>query len=372
MKRIWFLFQKEVLQIMRNRSMLPMIILTPVIQLLVLANAATYEIKNLNISFIDRDGSQAAQILRGKFEASPYFRVVGTSPNTNVANHQMERELTDVILEIPMGFERNLLRHGKSGLHLRFNAINGVKAGVSMTYANSIILDFNQQYRRDLGFAPTVSTPGQIKIEYSNWFNPSLNYKTFMVPGILVQLVMMIGLFLTAMNIVREKEIGTIEQINVTPLRKYEFVLGKMLPFWLLGLFEMALGLAVGIIAFDIPVVGNPLLIFVFATVFMFVVMGIGLFISTMTDTQQQALFFAWFFMAIFILMSGLFTPIESMPVWAQRIADLNPVGYFVKVNRMVLLKGSGWDEIQHSIIVMFIYALIINGLAIWNYRKRS
>jgi ABC-2 type transport system permease protein len=247
-----------------------------------------------------------------------------------------------------------------------------VKAGVSLNYASSIILDFNQGYWRNFGMAPTISSQGQVNIEYSNWFNPSLNYKTFMVPGILVQLVMMIGLFLSAMNVVREKEIGTIEQLNVTPLRKYEFVLGKMLPFWFLGLLEMAIGLLVGTLAFDIPIIGNPALIFLFATVFLFVVMGLGLFISTLTDTQQQALFFAWFFMAIFILMSGLFTPIESMPVWAQRITDLNPVSYFVKVNRLVLLKGAGWAEIRHYFMIMAIYAVIVNGLAIWKYRKKS
>jgi ABC-2 type transport system permease protein len=152
----------------------------------------------------------------------------------------------------------------------------------------------------------------------------------------------------------------------VTPLRKYEFVLGKMLPFWFLGLLEMAIGLLAGIIAFDIPIVGNPALIFLFATVFLFVVMGLGLFISTLTDTQQQALFFAWFFMAIFILMSGLFTPIESMPVWAQRISDLNPVRYFVKVNRLVLLKGAGWAEIRHSLSTGLQSGNIVRNPRLW------
>jgi ABC-2 type transport system permease protein len=371
MRRIKFLVQKEILQIARNRPMLLMIFVMPVIQLLVLANAATYEIKNLNIYFIDHDGSQAALRLRGQFEASPYFQVVGTNPDVNVANDKLKHDLADVIIEVPHGFERSLLRYGKATLHLKVSAINGVKAGVAVNYANSIILDFNQDLRVDLGMAPNLTSPGQINIEYSNWFNPSLNYKTFMVPGILVMLVTMVGLFLTGMNIVREKEIGTIEQINVTPLRKYEFVIGKMLPFWLIGMVELALGLGVGIVAFNIPVLGNPLLVFLFATVYLLVVMGIGLFISTTTETQQQALFFAWFFMAIFILMSGLFTPIESMPTWAQRITDFNPVAYFVKVNRMVILKGAGWAEIQPSVMILLGYAVAINGLAVWNYRKK-
>lgn len=372
MRRIKFLVQKEILQIFRNPAMLPMIIIMPVVQLLVLANAATYEIKNLNVHFVDHDGSQFSQVLRGKIEASPYFTIISSNPSVEEADKNLERDQTDLVIEVPSGFERSLLRNGKAALHLKISAINGVKAGVAVNYANSIILDYNQGLRRDLGAAPNISSPGQINIEYSNWFNPSLNYKTFMVPGILVLLVTMIGLFLTGMNIVREKEIGTAEQINVTPLRKYEFVIGKMLPFWLLGLFELALGLGVGIVAFNIPVLGSPVWVFVFAMVFLFVVMGIGLFISTMTDTQQQALFFAWFFMAIFMLMSGLFTPIESMPTWAQRITDFNPVAYFVSVNRMVILKGAGWAEIQWLFWKMVIYALAINGLAVWNYRKKA
>jgi ABC-2 type transport system permease protein len=371
MMRIWFLVQKEVLQILRNRAILPMIFLMPVVQLLVLANAATFEIRNINVHLIDHDGSQASVQLAGKIEASPNFQIVSTDPDVNVANDGLKHDLVDLIVEIPPDFERNLLRHGETALHLNINAINGVKAGVALNYANAIILDFNQGLRAKFGAVATPMTPGQVDITSSNWFNPSMNYKTFMVPGILVMLVTMIGMFLTGMNIVREKEIGTIEQMNVTPLRKFEFIIGKLLPFWLLGLFELAAGLGIGVLAFNIPIVGNPLLVFLFAMVFLFVVMGIGLFISTLTDTQQQALFLSWFFMAIFTLMSGLFTPIESMPEWAQRITDFNPVAYFVRVNRTVLLKGAGWDEIKMSFMILGIYAVIINSLAVWNYRKK-
>jgi ABC-2 type transport system permease protein len=371
MKRIWFMVQKEFIQIARNKAMLPSIFLMPVIQLLVLAHAATFEIRNLNIYLIDHDGSQAAHRLAGKLEASPNFQIVGTYPSTERANDELKHDKVDVILEIPAGFERNLLRLGKTALHLKVNAINGVKAGVTMNYMNAIILDFNQGLRIELGAVAGALSPGQIDITYSNWFNPSLNYKTFMVPGILVMLVTMIGLLLTGMNIVREKEIGTIEQINVTPLRKIEFVIGKIIPFWLIGLFELAVGLGAGVLAFDIPIVGNPVLVFLFAMVFLFVVMGIGIFISTTTDTQQQALFLAWFCMAMFTLMSGLFTPIESMPEWAQRITDFNPVSYFVRVNRTVLLKGAGWAEVKDEFAILGVYAIAINALAVWNYRKK-
>ncbi len=372
MKRVWFLVQKEIIQIVRNKAMLPSILLMPVVQLLVLANAATFEIRNLNIHLIDHDGSQYSHRLAAKLEASRNFRIVGTYPNAAEADDALKHDQIDVIMEIPEGFERDLLRYGNTGLHLKINAINGVKAGVAVNYMNAIIQDFNQGIRVELGAVAGPLAPGQVSLSYSNWFNPSLNYKTFMVPGILVMLVTMIGLLLTGMNIVREKEIGTIEQINVTPLRKIEFVFGKIIPFWLLGLVELAIGLGVGVLAFDIPIVGNPILVFLFAMVFLFVVMGIGIFISTTTDTQQQALFIAWFCMAIFTLMSGLFTPIESMPEWAQRITDLNPVAYFVRVNRTVLLKGAGWDEVKDEFAILSIYAVAINGLAVWNYRKKA
>jgi ABC-2 type transport system permease protein len=363
--------QKEAVQILRNRAMLPMIFVMPIVQLLVLAHAATYEIRNINVQAVDHDGSQLSRRLIGKFDASPFFNVIANDPAPSHADRALERGTVDVVVEVPVNFERDLLRDDGTVLYLKFNAINGAKAGVAASYSNSIILDFNQNIRRDFGSTSKASLPGQIMIEYSNWFNPGMNFKTFMVPGILVMLVTMVGLFLTGMNIVREKEIGTIEQLNVTPLRKYEFVIGKMLPFWILGLFELGLGLGVGIVVFDLPIVGQPALVFLFAMVYLLVVMGIGLFISTVTETQQQSMLIAWFFTVIFILMSGLFTPIEGMPQWAQKITLFNPVAYFVKVIRMVILKGSGWQDIKYYVFILVGYAMVINSLAVWNYRKK-
>lgn len=372
MRRILFMVQKEIIQIFRNKALLPVIFIMPVIQLMVLGNAATYEIKNINLYIIDNDGSQSSKQLIGKFEASPYFNIISAKPSTEAARIAMERDQADLILQVPGNFERDIMRKGSAQLFLNISAINGAKAGVVLNYAQTIVLNFNGELRRDLGGIASINTPGQLDIEYSNWFNPALNFKTFMVPGILVMLVTMVGLFLTGMNIVREKEIGTIEQLNVTPLRKHEFVIGKMIPFWLIGIFALALGLGVGLLVFKIPMVGNPLLVFLFATVYLLVVMGMGLLISTMTDTQQQAVFIAWFFMVIFIMMSGLFTPIESMPVWAQKVTLGNPVAYFVKVIRMVILKGSDLKDIQGYIAALAAFAVIINSLAVWNYRKTT
>jgi ABC-2 type transport system permease protein len=193
-----------------------------------------------------------------------------------------------------------------------------------------------------------------------------------MVPGILIVLVTMIGAFLSAMNVVREKEIGTIEQLNVTPIRKYQFIIGKLLPFLVIALFELAFGLVIARVLFDIPMLGSLPLIFALATVYMLVVLGIGLLISTFTDTQQQAMFLAWFFMVVFILMSGLFTPIESMPPWAQELTRLNPVAYFIKIMRRVLLKGAGYESVVNEFVALVLYAIIVLSLAVRQYRKVS
>jgi ABC-2 type transport system permease protein len=189
---------------------------------------------------------------------------------------------------------------------------------------------------------------------------------------VLVLLVTIIGFMLSGMNVVREKEIGTIEQINVTPIKKYQFITGKLLPFWILALFELAFGLTIGKLLFDIPLVGNLGLVFLVASVYLLVILGIGLFVSTVTNTQQQAMFVSFFFMMIFILMSGLFTSVESMPLWAQQVDKLNPVAYFIRIIRMVLLKGSGFTDIQRDFFSLLFLAAVILSLSVWRYKKRA
>jgi ABC-2 type transport system permease protein len=199
-----------------------------------------------------------------------------------------------------------------------------------------------------------------------------MNYKYFMVPGILVILVTMVGSFLTAMNIVKEKEIGTIEQINVTPVRKYQFILGKLIPFWLLGLIVLSIGLLIARLAYGIQPVGSLLTIYIFSAVYLLAILGLGLLISTFTSTQQQAMLISFFLMMIFILLGGLYTSIDSMPEWAQWITKVNPVAYFIDVMRMVVLKGSSLFDIRYHLLTMAGFAVILNGWAIFSYRKRS
>ena len=369
MRTILYLLQKEFIQIFRNKAMLPLMFVMPIIQLLVLSYAATFEMKNIKIHIIDMDKSSMSRALISKFNGSKFYTLANYSDAYKTAENDLKVNKADMVLQIPPHFERDLMRDDQAKLQMTINAINGSAAGLINAYSFSIIKEFNRN-----AIIETYGTPLEmpIKTTTSFWYNPQLDYKTYMVPGILVLLVTIIGLFLAAMNVVREKEIGTIEQINVTPIHKYQFIAGKLIPFWLIAMFELALGLLIAKIVFSLPVLGNVGIVFTVASVYIVAVLGIGLLISTITNTQQQAMFIAWFFMVIFLLMSGLFTPIESMPSWAQQLNIINPIAYFIKVMRMVLLKGSGLIDIMPQFLSLTVYALAVLTLAVSLYRKRN
>jgi ABC-2 type transport system permease protein len=282
----------------------------------------------------------------------------------------MKKSNVDMILHIPYGFERRLVKENTAKVQIIINAINGASAGLISAYSTMIILDFNRELLIDFLSPAMLASAHNINITSSYWYNPKLNYKTYMVPGILCLLVTIIAFLLSGMNIVREKEIGTIEQINVTPIRKVQFIAGKLMPFWIIALFELAFGLTLGKLLFNIPIIGSLWLIFLSAAVYIFVILGFGLLISTMTNTQQQSMMVSFFFMVIFILMSGLFTSIESMPVWAQNLDHINPIAYFIRIMRMVMLKGSNFYDIRESFYSLVVYAVAIISFAVWRYRK--
>ncbi|WOK05449.1 ABC transporter permease [Imperialibacter roseus] len=376
MRIILYLIQKEFLQIFRNKTNLPILFVMPVVQLIILSYAADFEIKNLKVYWMDNDQSSASRQLYRGLTASGYFTIAGAGFNHAGAAAALDRNEADLVVEIPAGMEKKLVRKEPQSLQVIVNAIDGTKAGLANYYFGRILADYNQRELTNLEMrvvAGSQPTAGQvINVESSFWFNPELNYKTFMVPGILVLLVTMIGAFLSSMNIVREKEIGTIEQINVTPIQKYQFVIGKLLPFWLLGLMVLSIGLVVAKVVFNIPFVGSVGLIYAFSAVYLLLILGFGLLISTLTDTQQQAMFLAWFFLVVFILMGGLFTAVENMPGWAQTVTLFNPVRYFIEFVRLVMLKGAGWQETRFFFAVIFGYAVLLNGLAILNYKKTA
>ena len=374
MKTLKYLLQKEFKQIFRNQTILRMIFAIPIIQLLILPLAADYEIKNINIAIVDNDHSTYAQKLTQLVTASGYFKLVSYGQSYKESFKLLEDDKADLILEIPNAFERKLVRENQAALFISVNAINGVKANIGGAYLGGIIASFNNSIRKELAVQQNTNVALQmIQVENINRFNRLLNYKFFMVPGILVVLVTLVGMIMSALNIVAEKEKGTIEQINVTPIKKLHFILGKLIPFWLIGNFVFTLGLlGVARIVYGIIPAGNVGVLYLFLALYLIAVLGVGLLISTFSATQQQAMSVAFFIMMVFMLMSGLFTPIESMPEWAQWIARFNPVTYFIEVMRMVVMKGSGLQELKDHFLIMGCFAVVTNTWAIINYKKTS
>jgi len=368
-----FLLEKEFKQIFRDTIILRVIIIMPIIQLIVMPLAADYEIKNINISVIDHDHSSWSDKLTRQISASGYFRLHDYGNNYKEAFNDFQKDHSDLILEIPANFEKDLVRENSTSLFLAVNAINGTKASIGSLYLNRIIASFNEDLRIEYMEPTRVSPITKFDITYTNLFNPFMNYPFFMVPGILVFLVTMIGTYMCSLNIVKEKELGTIEQINVTPIKKTYFILGKLIPFWVIGMLVFSIGLfGVARILYGIVPAGSIILLYSFLALYLVAILGLGLLISTYSNTQQQAMSLAFFIMMIFLLMSGLFTSVESMPEWAQWIARLNPITYFIEVMRMVVLRGSGLRDIVTQTLAIFIMAVVFNSWAVLNYRKTN
>lgn len=372
MSPLRYILEKEFKQIFRNPAILKVIFIMPVIQLIMLPMAADYEIKNINIAVIDRDHSAVSNQLVQKITASNYFKLVSYDNYFDAAMESIENDKADLILEIPKNFEVNLYNEKESKLFLAVNAINGVKANLGAAYLTNIVQAYNSDFRIE------TLTPGRfnempiIEISSSNWYNPKMNYKIFMVPGILVLLITIVGMNLSSINIVREKEMGTIEQINVTPIKKAHFILGKLIPFWVIGIVVISVGFLIAWLVYGIIPLGSYFTLYVFAAIYLMVILGIGLLISSYSENQQQAMLVTFFIMMIFVLMGGLYTSIDSMPIWARWFTRLNPISYFIEVMRMVVLKGSRINDIAPQLLIMVIYAIFINTWAVLSYHKRS
>ena len=372
MRTILYLIRKEFIQIFRNKFISKAIFAVPIVQMLILVPAITFEIKNVILTIVDRDLSPESQGLISKLEGSTFFKVSYSTFSENEANNLLHNNKCSMILQIPSDFGKDIV-NGKPGkLLATIDAINASSAQLSWAYLNGVIQDYNADLvKKNI----TVNTPvpiPRIMITNRYWYNEELNYKYYMLPGILAILVTAIGFLLAGLNMVREKEIGTIEQINVTPVRKHQFIIAKMVPFLLIGLIDLALGLLIGKVAFNIPFEGSILLMFFGASLFLIAVLGLALFISTFSETQQQYMFVAFFCMIIFILMSGIFTPYESMPIWAQDFNLINPVAYLMRINRMVMLKGSTVNDISRELYSLAVIAVCFSSLAVRRYRKTA
>jgi ABC-2 type transport system permease protein len=370
MKSLKYLLIKEFIQIRRNLFMARAIVLVPIVQMLILVPVVTFDIRHINVFVVDQDLSPMSRALISKIQGSPFFQVKNAAFSMKTAEEEMLRGRADVIIHIPVNFERSIIKLDAAEIQLLLNGINGSLAQTSLVYLTGVIMNYNRNIvLKNLTIKPVTPVP-QIKTRIRYWFNPELDYKIYMAPGILAILVTAIGFLLSGLNLVREKEMGTSEQINVTPVKKHEFILGKMIPFMIIGIVDLAFGLVLAMLIYGMPFEGNMLLLFGFVLIYMISVMGLGLFLSTFAGTQQQYLFICFFFMMIFNLMSGIFTPAENMPHWAQHLNLFNPTAYFIRVIRMIALKGSGLADIRGDILRMSVLAISTTVFASMKYKK--
>lgn len=372
MRTLLFLIQKEFIQIFRNKTLLPLIFIMPLIQLLILVYAADMNLKSISYAVFDEDGSQLSRQLQEKYYHSPFFKFQESVFSEVAVDDHLRQGDVDVVIHIPSDFEKSLVTNQPTHVQFLIDGINSAGAVLVGAYSQNILLDFNKEIIPTYMDIADSGGSQQIGISYRHWYNPELDFKVFMVPGILVLLVSLIGWILTALNIVREKEMGTMEQVNVTPISRIQFIIGKLMPFWFIALFELAFGLILGKLLFSVPIVGSLATLFLFTSIYLIVPLGFGLMISAVSQNQQQVMFLAFFFNITFILMSGLFTPAESMPEWAAYINYLNPLSYFMRVIRMILLKGSGLGDIIPELTGIVIYSVVILFLATMAYRKRA
>lgn len=367
-----FLLEKEFKQIMRNSFLPKIILIFPIMVLLVFPWAANFEIKNINLNVVDNDHSSYSKQLTQKIISSGYFRLTETSGDFKQALASIETDKADIILEIPANFERDLVRDKTAKLMISANAVNGPKGGLGSSYLSSVITDFSTEVRNNWINVSGMSTAHMIEIVPQNKFNPHLKYSTFMVPALMVMLLTMLCGFLPALNIVGEKESGTMEQINVSPITRGMFIISKLLPYWIIGFIVITISFGIAYVIYGLIPAGSLATIYLFATIYILGVSGLGLVISNYSNTMQQAMFVMFFFVLILILMSGLFTPVESMPQWAQYVTTINPLKYFMKVMRLVYLKGSVAADLGVQFFALLGFAVFFNGWAIISYHKKN
>jgi ABC-2 type transport system permease protein len=367
-----FLIEKEFKRLFRNPFLPRLILILPVMMLLIMPWAANQEVKDLRISVVDNDRSSLSIRLINKIAASDNFILTSMPASNDEALRGVDRTDVDIVLEIQRDFERNFVREGVADVMMQTNAVNGMKAGLGSSYLSMILMDFSEEINRENGLADRVVARNAPAVATKYLFNKNLDYKVFMLPALMVMLLTLMCGFLPALNIVEEKEGGTIEQMNVTPVGKMAFVLAKLIPYWIIGYVVLAIGLGISALIYGLYPAGSLLTIFLFATVYVLVVSGFGLVISNYSATLQQAMFMMFFFIMIFILMSGLFTPVSSMPDWAQTLTYINPLRYFMEVMRAVYLKSSALRDLLPQLGALCVFAAILIGWAGMSYRKSS
>lgn len=369
-----FLLEKEFKQLLRNAFIPRIILLMPTLMLLIMPWAANQEIKELKITIIDNDHSSYSKRLIDKVAASDNFRLTKFAFSDQEALRQLEASQAEAILEIQPHFERDLIKTGVAQVMISVNAINGPKGGLGSSYLAAIVQDFATEISAEQGIEE-IHGAAICHIVPRYWYNPHLDYKIYMVPALLVMLLTMLTGFLPAFNMVSEKEIGTIEQLNVTPINKSTFILAKLIPYWLVGYIVLTIGLVIAAVVYHLyPLAGLPSLaiIYLFATIYIVAISGLGLVISNYSNTMQEAQFMAAFFIIVLIMLSGLFFPLHSMPEALQTATLFNPLRHFMEVMRAVYLKGSSFHNLTPQLAYLIGFALFFNTWALLSYQKNN
>jgi len=378
MKTLKFLIEKEFKQMFRNPLIPRLIVLFPTMVLLVFPWAVSFEIKNIRVDVVDHSKSVYSKRLTDKIAASQYFILHDTPPDYNAAMLNMENDETDMILEIPASFDVDLVKRRESGVGVAVNSVNGTQGLLGSNYVMQIVNDFSSELRGEL----TQTLPPQTRVSVMRLkkmnivpqykYNPALDYKKFMIPGFMVLLLTILCGILPALNIVMEKENGTINQINVTPISKMNFILAKLIPYWAVGLVVMIISITLSFLIYGLWPGGGVVAVLISAIVFILSVSGLGIIISNYSETMQQASFLVMFFILILVLLGGMFTPVSSMPAWAQAIAAINPFNYLTTAFRMLYLNGSSLADVSGNLLALGAIAVVLNGWAVFSYKKRG
>lgn len=364
-----YLLHKEILQIRRNSFIPRLILMFPIMIMCVMPWVMNMEVKNIVVDVVDNDHSTLSARLIQRIASSDYFIFGGLKPSYAAALADIECSKADIIIEIAPRFERELRASTDAKILVAANAVNGNKGSMGSSYVSNVIA---QHLSSALGEHGSMSPSAASPVSVLYLYNKHLDYKVFMIPALMAILILLMCGFLPALNIVGEKECGTIEAINVTPVKKWEFILAKLIPYWLIGLLVMTECFVLAWAVYGITSAGNLGLVYLLAILLAFIVSGWGLVISNYNDTMQQAVFVMWFVVMCLLLLSGLFTPVRSMPHWAYLTTYINPMHYFIDAIRTVFVRGGNFESIAHQVAALGGIAFVMNVWAIASYRKNT
>lgn len=367
-----YLLEKEFKQMLRNWILPTVFLLLPIAMMNLVPRVATQEVRGLKFCSVDNDRSTTSRKLMEKVAASDFFDLIAICTNYEEALRHIESGDADAILEIEPDFEHHLISEGEARVQISSNAVNGVKGGLGSSYLTQIINDFSKQLRNEHGILNTHNVNIDLEVRQRYLYNVNLDYKIFMVPALIAMMLVLIVGFLPALNIVGEKEKGTIEQINVTPIGRFDFILSKLIPYWCVGIFILSYSMLLARLIWGFTPAGELWVIYLFTTVFLLVISSLGLIVSNYSSTIRQAALVMFFFLVIFILMSGLLTPIMSMPQWAQMLTQFNPLRHFIEAIRALYLRGSNLTDLLPQLTYLGSFATTTWLWAIISYKKNT